>query len=143
MGGVVPEGTHRPTILAGSAIALIKFRLLNPLRLRLEPAIFGSFARREGTIYLHAQASAKNTELRTVNIEPEYTGLRVFVFRAGSGQWERFETYGVFEEQVEVTANTNVGEPLWIVIPEDDYLALRLELYIASSLEQGWLSVAI
>ena len=141
--GIVQRGLAAIAIVAGGFVALVKFRLLNPLRLRLEPEIFGSVARRAGKIYLQGQASAKNTELRTVRIDPDYTGLLLFVFRAETDEWELYEAYGVFEEHFEVEANANIGEPVWIVIPEGDFLALRLELYIASSLEQGWLSVAI
>lgn len=141
--GLIQKVLTAAAILAGGIIALVKFGLLNPLRLRLEPTISGSVARREGIIYLHAQASAKNTELRTVKIVPEYTGLRVLVYREATGEWEWFATYDVFMEQIEIAANSSVGEPLWIVIPEGDSLALRLELWIARSEEEGWLAVAI
>jgi hypothetical protein len=141
--GLIQRALTAIAILVGGFIAVVKFRLLNPLRLHLEPEISGSFARRAGTIYLQGQASAKNTELRTVRIDPDYTGLRVSVFRSETNQWELYETYGVFEEQFEVEANTTIGEPVWIMIPEGDFLALRLELWIASGPEQGWIAIAI
>ena len=91
--GIVQKLLTTLAILVGAFIALVKFQLLNPLTRRLEPEITsGSVGVHKGKVYLHAQATVRNTELLPVTIGPDYTGLRLWVFRNETHDWERVET---------------------------------------------------
>ncbi len=128
-------------IIVGGIFAYYKLFKERPYVSRLESTITGTAVRREGTIYLQIAASAKNIGQGRVSINPKITALRVRTRKAGSGDWELYPPQlGAFTQRPGLEPGESVGEVAWVELPEDNYVALGLDLYVAESAERGWLS---
>jgi hypothetical protein len=127
-------------IAAGGLFAYYKFFKGREFARRVEPKLSaGSVARRDETIYLQAEASAKNIGLSKVEISHDHTYILVEVREFGAPDWiERPELYFVFQAQQALESGETVGEPILIEIPYSDYLAIRLTLGFAASRDNQW-----
>lgn len=127
-------------IIVGGVFAYYKFFREDPYSRRIQPTVSGSVARKDGLFYLRAVAQAKNYGQGTITLDNADTGLRVLVRRAGDADWTRFRTPGVFAEQEFLDSGETISEPVWLEIPEEGLVALRLDLYVAESEAKGWLA---
>jgi hypothetical protein len=127
-------------IMAGGLFTYYKFFRGREFARRVEPKLSaGSVARRGGTIYLQAEASAKNIGLSKVGISYDHTYILVEVREYGAMDWvELPDLYFVFQAQQALESGETVGEPILIEIPYRDYLAIRLTLCFAASRDNQW-----
>jgi hypothetical protein len=107
---------------------------------RLQPTSSTDVASADGTIYLRVMASVQNIGQAKVELAHEYTGLRILTRTHGSEGWFLDHTATVFEEQDSLEPDETIGEPVWVEIPDNGKVALRLDLYVAESEDTGWLA---
>jgi len=140
---IVWRGATVLGIVAGGLFAYYKFLKGRTFAPRIEPTISGSVIRKDGTIYLQASATAKNTGLSKVNVDHSITSVRLFSRRAGEGNWSWLSTLDVFSAQEVLEPGQAVGIPFWYEVPEDNYLALRLYLVVARDARKQWWAMSI
>ena len=127
-------------IIVGGVFAYYKFFREDPYARRIQPTVSGSVVRKDGILYLRAVAQAKNYGQGTITLNSADTGLRVLVRKTGDADWMRFRTLGVFAEEEFLDSCETISDPLWLEIPEEGLVALRLDLYVAESEKKGWLA---
>lgn len=127
-------------VIVGGLFAYYKFFKGREFSARVEPKLSaGRVIRREGTIYLQAEASAKNIGLSRVPIIHSSTYILVEVREWGAGEWHELEdVYYVFMAQEAIEPGEVAGEPILMEIPEGNYLAIRLTLGVAGPDNQWW-----
>jgi hypothetical protein len=140
---IVWRGATVVGIFAGGVFAYYKFLRGRTFARRVEPRITGTVTRREGTIYVQAEASAKNIGLSRVKIDGDHTRILVRTRKPGTGEWVPFDTYRVFEDQTSIEPGVTVGEPILIEMPEDNYVAIRLTLGVARSRKTSWFAIGL
>lgn len=114
----------------------------------LEPTISGVITRKDGAYQLLAEASVKNIGSSKININHENTGLRVYTQKAGEEMAEAGlvdwsdepYTWPILEDQDLLEPGETVGDKLLIEMPDTQDLPLKLELWLASTPEEGWLA---
>jgi hypothetical protein len=106
---------------------------------RLEPAVSGRSINKGANSYLVVGAKLKNAGLSKIGITREGTGVRVLAYSSDkravsvelmNGKW--LATLPVFEEDVWVEPGKGIEDQLLVTIPENNYSALRVELWVVS-----------
>lgn len=101
-------------IIVGGLFAYYKFFKGREFSARVEPKLSaGKVIRREGKIYLQAEASAKNIGLSRVEIVHSSTYILVEVREWGAAEWHELEdVYYVFMVQEAIEPGEIAGEPI-------------------------------
>src|SRR5215211_178005 len=90
-------------IIGGIVAALYRFRREKPHKARLQPAISGVAAKKDGIIHLQVSVSAKNVGQVPIALDTEATTLGVSWRRTGDREWSRPPIVrNVLEQQVQI-----------------------------------------
>lgn len=137
-------------ILGTAGWAYFKFVRGRTFRRRLELTISGEVRRRPGIVYLLTNSTVKNIGLSKFEIDHEKSGLRVMthvsedaVAAARLVEWRPLSTWSVFEEQRLLEPSEPAAEELLIEIPDEGFLAFKLQLWVSSIHEESWEVTAI
>jgi hypothetical protein len=127
-------------IVIGGIWAYLKYFRGRTFRPRLEPDISGVVVSHGGVSHLKVTASLKNVGLSKVDIEQKGSGLRVFSYDAAPhateahiAEWTRIRTFPVLEDHQWIEPGESIEDERLIVIPEDEHLAIQLELRVVSN----------
>jgi hypothetical protein len=127
-------------IIVGGIVTYYRFFKERTHASTIQPSISYSMAREGGIIYLQVSASATNIGQSKVDINHDFTALRVSTRRRGDEGWTWQHTYDVLTQQGWVEPGETVGEPVWVEIGRADNVAVRLDLYIAEGEKVGWIA---
>lgn len=140
--------------LATAVWAYYKFVRGRTFRRRLTTEVSGSVQRDPagGTLYLFATLEIENVGLSRFEVLQESTALGVLTHAlrpAGPpteprrGQWEELGYWRVFEDQEALEPGESASEEVLLEIPDADYAALKLELWVHSPDEVPWKGTAV
>lgn len=125
-------------IVVGGIAAYFKWFRGRVYRQRLETVAGGSF-KANGGQHLLVNVRTKNVGLSEVRIEDEGSGLRIFSSRPAASPasvknvvWEHCATFPIFEEHGWIESNETIEHQRLIELPKREYLAFRIEVWIAS-----------
>jgi hypothetical protein len=112
--------------------------------------IWGEVRRTPGIVYLLTNSTAKNIGLSKFEIDHEKSGLRVMT-RASEGavtearlaEWNPLSTWAVLEGKGSLEPGESAAEELLIEIPDEDFLAFRLQLWVSSTYDESWEVTAV
>ena len=137
-------------IVGTAAWAYFKFVRGRTFRRRLELTISGEVRRGPGIVYLLTNSTVKNIGLSKFEIDHEKSGLRVMthsaddaVAEARLAEWSPLSTWPVFEEQDVLEPGEPAAEELLIEIPDEGFLAFRLQLWVSSKHDESWEVTAV
>lgn len=137
-------------IVGTAGWAYFKFVRGRTFRRRLELAISGEVRRGTGIVYLLTNSVAKNIGLSKFEIDHEKSGLRVMtnssegaVSEARLAEWRPLSAWAVFEGQSLLEPGEPVSEELLIEIPDEGFLAFRLQLWVSSTKGESWEVTAV
>ena len=137
-------------ILATAGWAYFKFVRGRTFRRRLELSLSGEVRRGPGIVYLLTNSTVKNIGLSKFEIDYEKSGLRVMthasegaVTEAKLAEWKPLSTWPVLEGQKVLEPGEPVGEELLIEVPDESFLAFRLQLWVTSTHDESWEVTAV
>ena len=125
-------------IVGGIAAALYRFGREKPHEDRMQPRATGEAWVRSRTIYVRAVVAAENKGEVPFDINHELAALEVFVRIGGSEVWESEDIFDVFLRRGRVQPGEETEDQVWIEIPYEDQLAVRLDLYLFKDEESMW-----
>ena len=125
-------------IVVGGVAAYFKWFRGRVYRPRLETVAGGSLETDQGQ-YLLVSVRTKNVGLSEVRIEQEGSAVRIFSAQRGSSsptarnvEWHRHGTFPIYEEHGWIESNETIEHQRLIQLPEQQYLAFQIEVWIAS-----------
>jgi hypothetical protein len=125
-------------IVVGGVAAYFKWFRGRVYRPRLETVAGGSFETNTGQ-YLLVNVRTKNVGLSEVRIEQQGSGVRIFSGQAASSNaearnvdWKHHGTFPIYEEHGWIESNETIEHQRLIQLPQREYLAFRIEVWIAS-----------
>jgi hypothetical protein len=130
-------------VIVGGLFAYFRFFKERTHASNIQPTISYSMAREEDVIYLRVSASATNIGQSKVDINREFSALRVATRKYGEDGWTLQRIEGVLAEQAWIEPNETVGEPIWVEMYKADNVAIRLDLYVAESEKLAWIASEI
>lgn len=132
-------------IFVGGFFTWYKFIRGREFSKRVEPKLSsGTVTRRDGVIYLQAEASAKNIGSSKVSINHAATSITVALRRHGAAEWEELDgVVRVFQRQDSLEPNEEVGEPIMIDFEEENYLAAKLSFNFYAIGPRAWFAISI
>jgi len=106
--------------------------------------------RRPGVIYLLTNSTVKNIGLAKFEIDHETSGLRVMthasdgpVTEARLAEWKPLSTWPVLEGQGLLEPGEPAAEELLIEVPDEGFLAFKLQLWVSSTHGESWEVTAV
>lgn len=137
-----------------------KFVRGRTFRRRLTLTVSYAHRRRDGTLYLFATAEAENVGFSRIKILTGPTGLQVHTptadvtsgttpeategpDRARKAEWEELDFFPVFEDQEALEPGETASEEILIELPDRQYAALRLDLWVFSTDRIPWYGTAV
>ena len=147
----IAQKTAATIAIVGTAgWAYFKFVRGRTFRRRLELTISGEVRRTPGIVYLLTNSTAKNIGLSKFEIDHEKSGLRVMshvskgaVTEAKLAEWSPLSTWDVLEGKDWLEPGEPAAEELLIEIPDEGFLAFRLQLWVSSTHEESWEVTAV
>lgn len=131
------DGFLTPVLIAiGGIFAYYKFFRQGQHEVRLQPSIAGSLALSGGIIYLRVETAAQNLGNVPALLSYEAPSLRILYRQAGDETWSRYDTRGVLVDEDIIRPTETVTDYVWLEIPVDNAVALRLEMDVFVSEEQ-------
>lgn len=137
-------------ILGTAGWAYFKFVRGRTFRRRLELTLSGEVRRGPGIVYLLTNSTVKNIGLSKFEIDHEKSGLRVMthasegaVTEAKLAEWIPLSTWPVLEGQEVLEPGEPAAEELLIEIPDQSFLAFRLQLWVSSTHGESWEVTAV
>jgi hypothetical protein len=101
-------------------------------------------------VYLLTNATAKNIGLSKFEIDHERSGLRVMTYASEGAvtepklaDWEPLSAWPVFEAHGLLEPGEPAAEELLIEIPDEGFLAFRLQLWVSSTKYESWEVTAV
>jgi hypothetical protein len=125
-------------IVVGGVAAYFKWFRGRIYRPRLETVVGGSLKTGAGQ-FLLVSVRTKNVGLSEVRIEQEGSAVRIFSSKPPSSSakaknvaWERHGTFPIYEEHGWIESNETIEHQRLVQLPQREYLAFRIEVWIAS-----------
>ncbi len=140
--------------VATAVWAYYKFVRGRTFRRRLTTSVSGVVRRDPsgGTLYLFATVEMENVGLSRFGVLQESTALGVLTHalraadaptEARRGEWQELGFWRVFEDQEALEPGESASEEILLEIPDANYAALRLELWVHSPDEVPWKGTAV
>lgn len=150
-GADIAQKTAATVAIVGTAAwAYFKFVRGRTFRRRVELTISGEVRRGQGIVYLLTNSTTKNIGLSKFEIDHEKSGLRVMTHASEGAvteprlaDWEPLSTWPVFEGHGLLEPGEPAAEELLIEIPDDGFLAFRLQLWVSSTKGESWEVTAV
>ncbi len=147
----IAQKTAATVAIVGTAgWAYFKFVRGRTFRRRLELTISGEVRRGPGVVYLLTNSTAKNIGLSKFEINHEKSGLRVMTYASGGttmearlAEWRPLSTWAVLEGQGSLEPGESAAEELLIEIPDEGFLAFKLQLWVSSTHDESWEVTAV
>jgi hypothetical protein len=147
----IAQKTAATIAIVGTAgWAYFKFVRGRTFRRRLELMISGEVRRDPGIVYLLTNSTAKNIGLSKFEIDHDKSGLRVMthasedaVTEARLAQWSPLSTWAVLEGKDSLEPGEPAAEEFLIEIPDEGFLAFRLQLWVSSTHNESWEVTAV
>jgi hypothetical protein len=137
-------------IVGTAGWAYFKFVRGRTFRRRLELTISGEVRRNPGIVYLLTNSTVKNIGLSQFEIDHEKSGLRVMTYASEGAvtearlvEWSPLSTWAVLEGKEALEPGEPAAEELLIEIPDKDFLAFRLQLWVSSTHDESWEVTAV
>lgn len=125
-------------IIVGGLFAYYKLVVERTHASRIQPAIDYEVAQKDDRIFLKASVSGTNIGNAAVPIASEYCGVRFYTRRVQEDRWWLQQAEPIFEAQGWFEPGETLGEPVWFEIYKADWVAVKIDLYIAKSEDLGW-----
>ena len=125
-------------IIGGIVAALYRFRKEKPHEDRVQPRTTGEAWVIDRTIYIRAVVAVENKGEVPFEINHELSALEVYTRIEGSEVWEYEDIFDVFPNRALVQPGEETEDQVWIEIPYEDQLAVRLDLYFFEDEESVW-----
>lgn len=103
---------------------------------RLQPTVSAAVSRKDDKIFIRSTAEMTNNGLTSIWIDMGLTRVGVSTRKAGIYGWNPYIVEEVFTGSDHVRPGETVGDQVWMEIPDDDYVALQIELRIAKVQEE-------
>jgi hypothetical protein len=87
---------------------------------------------------LKASVSSTNIGNSKVSVTSEYYGVRFYTRRAFDDRWWLMQAERVFEAQEWFEPGETLGESVWFEFYTADWVAIKIDTYIARSEDAGW-----
>lgn len=147
----IAQKTAAAIAIVGTAgWAYFKFVRGRTFRWRLELTISGEVRRGQGIVYLLTNSTAKNIGLSKFEIDHEKSGLRVMTYategavtEARLAEWSPLSTWAVLEGRETLEPGEPAAEELLIELPDEDFLAFKLQLWVSSTHDESWEVTAV
>jgi hypothetical protein len=147
---IVQKTAATVAIVGTAGWAYFKFVRGRTFRRRVELMILGEVRREPGIVYLLTNATAKNIGLSKFEIDHEKSGLRVMT-QASEGavtepklaDWKPLSAWPVFEAHGLLEPGEPAAEELLVEIPDEDFSAFRLQLWVSSTKDESWEVTAV
>lgn len=125
-------------VIVGGLFAYYKLIVERTHASRIQPAIDYEAAQRGSRIFLKASVSGTNIGNSKAPVASEYCGVRFYTRRANDDRWWLQKAERVFEAQGWFEPGETLGEPVWLEIYKADWVAIKIDLYVAKSESLGW-----
>jgi len=125
-------------IIGGIVAALYRFRKEKPHEDRVQPRTAGEAWVRDRTIYTRAVVAVENKGGVPFDIDHELSALEVYARIEDSETWEYEDIFDVFGRRALVQPGEETEDQVWIEIPYEDQLAVRLDFYLFKDEESMW-----
>lgn len=125
-------------IIVGGLFAYYKLVVERTHASRIQPAIDYEVAQKDDRIFLKASVSGMNIGNSAVTVASEYCGVRFYTRRVQEERWWLQQAEPIFEAQDWFEPGETLGEPIWFEIYKADWVAVKIDLYIAKSENLGW-----
>jgi hypothetical protein len=120
-------------IIAGIIAAYYKFVKEKPHASRIQPAVSGTAEVHDGIIYIRAKVSAQNNGQVEVDLDVELTALEILSRKVGGEGWEYRCIASIFEQHEWVRPGEEIEDQIWVEIPYDGEIGIKLDLFVAES----------
>lgn len=125
-------------IIVGGLFAYYKLVVERTHASRIQPAINYEVAQKDDRIFLKASVYGTNIGNSAVSVAPDYCGVRFYTRRVHADSWWLQQAEPIFETQEWFEPGETLGEPVWFEIYKSDWVAIKIDLYIAKSETFGW-----
>lgn len=125
-------------IVGGIIAAYYRFIREKPHTSRVQPAVSGTAEVQNDTIYLQAKVSAQNNGQVEVDLDPELMALEIFTRKAGDEGWEYRRIQSIFEQHEWVRPGEEIRDQIWIEIPHNGEIGLRMDLFVSEGEDTVW-----
>lgn len=120
-------------ITIGGAFAWFKFFRQGEHDPRLQPTVTGTATVHDRTIYIVATVTAENTGQVDVALDLEASALNVLTTNAGDVEWTHRYIADVFPNHSVVQPAETIEDQVWLEIPYDGEIGVKLNLAAALS----------
>jgi hypothetical protein len=125
-------------IIIGGIFAYYRFFKEETHTSRLQPKVSGSAEIHGGTIYLRTTVRAENTGQVLVELDLELTALEIFTRKPGDTEWEYRHIESIFREHDQVQPGEEIEDQVWIEIPHNNEIGLKMDLYVSGGEDLLW-----
>lgn len=125
-------------VIVGGLFAYYKLIVERTHASRIQPAIDYEVSQQDDRIFLKTLVSGINIGNSKVPVTSEYCGVRFYTRRALEDQWWLMHAERVFEAQEWFEPGETLGESVWFEIYKADWVAIKIDLYVARSENLGW-----
>ena len=143
---IIFQAVTTPALIAvGGGFAWYKFFRQGEHEQRLQPTISGVVGTRDGTIYLQARVLAENTGQVSVTLGEGARALQVSARKKEDSEWTLYATERIFVTQEHVQPGETLIDQVWVEIPDNDEVAIKMDLVIilAGEVDTGWLATEV
>jgi hypothetical protein len=125
-------------IIIGGIFAYYRFFKEETHTSRLQPKVSGTAEVHDSTIYLRATVRAENTGQVLVDLNPELTALEIFTRKPGDAAWGYWHIESVFWEHEQVQPGEEIEDQIWMEIPYNGEIGLKMDLYVSGGEDLIW-----
>jgi hypothetical protein len=125
-------------IIVGGLFAYYKLVVERTHASRVQPSIDYEVEQQGDRIFLKASVSGTNIGNSKVPVSSEYCGVRFYARRALEDHWWLMHAERVFEAQEWFEPGETLGESIWFELYKAEWVAIKIDLYIARSEDLGW-----
>lgn len=102
----------------------------------MQPAISAAVSRERELIFIKATAEMTNNGQRSVHIDLSETRIGISTRKAGVYGWNPSVVEEVFTGNNHVSPGETIGDQVWMEIPDNDDVAIQLELRVTKRYEE-------
>lgn len=130
-------------IIIGGTFAYYRFFKEETYTSRLQPTVSGTAEVHDGTIYLRTRVAAQNTGQVSVGLDLELTALEIFTRKVGDDDWEYRHIESIFWGHDQVQPGEEIEDQIWVEIPYDNEVGLKMDLSVSEGEDVMWLATEI
>lgn len=136
------QAVATPLLIAiGGVFAWYKFFRQGEHDPKLQLTISGGVGKKDGTLYLQAKVLAENTGQVAVGLSGGTCALQVSARKKDDEDWTLHATERVFAIQGHVQAGETLIDQVWLEIPDNGEVAIKMELIVLAGEETtGWVT---